>query len=126
MADMAVYQQLIMSKSKKGQEYFYFMSAAPFFLAYISPFDNNVATKLIKSRSILTTNIEKHVYFERKTCVLFLIHVFHQKGPIFQSIFMTTSYRQKRKINMFSSIFLFESISCGIPVLRVRHGEKIF
>lgn len=71
-------------------------------------------------------NIEKQAYFEKKTCVLFLIHVLHQKGPIFQSIIITMSYRQKRKMNMFSSIFLFESISCGIPVLRVRHGEKIF
>jgi len=40
MADMAVYQQLIMSFVKKGQEYFSFLSAAPFFLAYISPIDD--------------------------------------------------------------------------------------
>ena len=72
------------------------------------------------------TNIEKQVYFGKKIRVLFLIHLFHQKGPIFRSIIITMSYRLKRETNMLSSIFLLESISCGISVLRIRHGEKIF
>ena len=70
------------------------------------------------------TNIEKQVYFEKK-CPIFDPCI-SSKRPIFQSIIITMSYRQKRNMNMCSSIFLFESISCGISVLRVRHGEKIF
>ena len=82
---------------KKGQEYFSFMSAAPFFLAYISPFDDiTLLQNWWKVGQFWWQISKKQVYFE-KNRVLFLIHVFHQKGPIFQSIIRTMSYRQKRK-----------------------------